>query len=117
MAAVPGTQVIEHVFQSAAVATGDGTALDVMTNSAGAFMTLGVQVEGITTATVTFEGTIDGTNWIAIQFTNLNDGTAATTATADGLYRATVSGLSQVRARISAWTTGTLNVRGLLVAR
>ena len=103
-------------MQSAAVATGNGTALSVTSSADGGFVLATIQIEGITTATITFEGTIDGTNWVAIQFTNLNSGSDATTATADGLYRATVAGLSQVRARISAWTSGTINVYGILVA-
>jgi hypothetical protein len=99
--------VKKHVFQSAAVATGNGTAMIVA-----GLGTLGVQVEGITTATVTFEGTIDGATWYSIQAMNVADGTVGTTATADGLFIVSVAGLDQFRARISAWTTGTLTVTG-----
>ena len=80
----------------------------------GVYATLTAQVVGITTATITWEGTVDGTNWVAIQATNLNTGSAATTATADGLYRINVTGLLKVRARISAWTAGTITVTGVL---
>ena len=102
---------IDHVFQSAAVATGNGTALD-----AGGLGLVGVQVEGITTATVTFEGTIDGSTWYAVRVLNVTSGAYATTATADALVQVPVAGLDQLRARVSAWTSGTINVTGLAVA-
>jgi hypothetical protein len=72
------------------------------------------QVTGITTATITWEGTVDGTNWVAIQAVDLGTGTAATTATANGIYRINCTGLVEVRARISAHTTGTIYVTGAL---
>lgn len=101
-------------LQSAAVATGNGTAVECTPVSDGPYYSLTAQVQGITTATVTWEGTVDGSNWVAIQATNLNSGAAATTATADGLFRLTVLGLRQVRARISAYTSGTITVTGVL---
>lgn len=113
---VPGGQYKRVVMQSAAVATGNGTSISCTEIESGALTSLTAQVTGITTATITWEATIDGTNWVAVQFTNLNDGTAATTATANGLYRATVLGLVSVRARISAWTSGTITVTGIAAA-
>lgn len=104
------------IMHSAAVATGNGTAVECVGVGDGARTTLTVQIQGITIATVTFEGTVDGTNWVAMGFTTLaNNSTVATTATADGLYRATVLGLLSVRARISAWTSGTITVTGVAV--
>jgi hypothetical protein len=97
-------------------ATADGTAVLCTEASGGAYTTLTAHVEGINGDTITFEATIDGTNWIAIQFTNLNSGSAGTTATADGLYRATVLGLKQVRARISTYSSGTIIVIGVAAA-
>ena len=92
-------------LQSAAVATGNGTALDVK-----GWTLANLQVLGITSATITFEATIDGTNYVAVRAKNLNTGAISTTATANGIYSVDVSGLSLFRARISAWTTGTLYV-------
>jgi hypothetical protein len=97
-------------------ATADGTAVLCTEACGGAYTTLTAHVEGINGDTITFEATIDGTNWIAIQFTNLNSGSAGTTATADGLYRATVLGLKQVRARISTYSSGTIIVIGVAAA-
>jgi len=65
-----------------------------------------IQLVGLSAGTITFSSTNDdgaitgvesgnatlATNWIAIQATNLNTGTAATTATAAGLYRVPVIG-------------------------
>lgn len=104
------------ILQSAAVAIGNGTAIEVTDAIRGSYLALTVQITGITTATVTWEATVDGTNYVAIQATNLNAGTEATTATADGIFRMTVLGFKYVRARISAWTTGTVYVTGYLTA-
>jgi len=76
----------------------------------GDLASLVMQVVGTFVGTVTFEATVDQTNWVAIQAVNLNDGSAATTATAPGLYACRVVGLKQVRARISAYTSGSITV-------
>lgn len=110
----PGTDYRYVVMQSAAVATGNGTAVTCTSTENGALSSLTMQVVIVTTATITFEGTIDGTNWIAILATNLTSAAAATTATASGLYRCTVTGLIQARARISGWTSGAVTVTGVL---
>lgn len=75
------------------------------------------QVHGISSATVTFEGTIDGTNFVAVQATSLAAGTGATTTTADGLFRIDLRGFTQVRCRISAYSSGTITVTGNAVER
>ena len=113
---VPGGQYINAVMQNAATATGNGTSIECTGGTRGAMTVLTLQVTGITTATITFEATIDGSNWVAVQVTNLNDGSESTTATANGLYRLTCLGLVSVRARISAYTSGTSTVTGVLTA-
>jgi hypothetical protein len=74
------------------------------------FTWLGIQIAGITTATITWEASQDGVTWAGILVTPLSSGTGALTATADGVYRVNVAGLAQIRARISAWTSGTITV-------
>lgn len=69
--------------------------------------TVTYQLTGTFTATIEWQGTIDGTNFVAIQATNLNSGTAATTATAAGLYRIDATGLRLVRGTTTAYTSGT----------
>lgn len=98
------------VMQSAAGATGDGTALECVPGDGAVLGTAVLQLSGTFTATVTFEATVDDSNWIAIQGTNLNAGTAASTATAAGLFRFNLAGLSKLRARVSAYTSGNVTV-------
>ena len=88
-------------FHSAASATATGTVL----NCAG-MSSLVVQITGTFVATVTWQGTIDGTNWVSLQAENIASGAVATTATAAGLYRLSVAGLRLFRANM-AWTSGT----------
>lgn len=88
-------------LQSAAAATGNGTAYDCTGMAA-----VGFQVSGTFTATVTFEGTLDGTNWVGLQAINVADGSLNATATAAGLFVASCAGLTLVRARVT-WTSGT----------
>jgi len=102
-------------MQNSAVATGNGIALSTLNASNGAASYATIQVEGISGDTITFEGTIDGSTWYAIRFSNLTSGTAATTATADGIYQSTlpVLGLKQVRARISTYSAGVIIATGV----
>jgi hypothetical protein len=96
------------VLQSGATGTGNGTVANVSGH-----VWLGLQVVGITTATITWECSNDGATWTGIQATPLSTGTAAATATADGMYRVNVGGLALFRARISAYTSGTIAVTGI----
>lgn len=93
--------VSEVTFHAAAVATADGVvfAVDRMGIAA-------VQVTGAFVAEVFWEGSLDGTNYIAIEGVNLTNGTKATSVTAAGIYRIPVIGLSQFRTRL-VWTSGT----------
>ncbi|MEY4376139.1 MAG: hypothetical protein RJB26_689 [Pseudomonadota bacterium] len=92
-------------LQSAAGATGNGTVMDVT-----GIAWVGLQVTGITTATITWECSIDGANWEGIRATQLSTGTAAATATANGIYQIDARGVPLIRARISAFTTGSITV-------
>lgn len=98
-----------HALHTAAVATANGTALDVQQYPA-----VGVQVEGITSATITFEVTIDGSTWYAALASNLTTGLVATTATADGMYQVPTVGPEQMRARISTYVSGTITVTAVV---
>lgn len=110
---VPGSYGNYVPMQSAAVATGDGTSLGCSDSSLGYFNFATFQVTGITTATITWEANIDGTNWVAVLVKNLNTGVEATTTTANGLFRVQCTGLLNVRARISSYTSGTIYVTGI----
>lgn len=95
-------------LQDAAAATGNGAALNVAGTSR-----LGLQVSGTFVGTVTFEATVDGTNWVALVLTPAGGGAAVSTATAPGLFSGSVSGFSQFRGRISAFTSGAVTVDAL----
>ena len=90
-------------LQDEAVAVGNGSSVLVY----GASVAV-VQVTGITTATITWEGTVDETNWVSLVAKNVASGAEASTATADGIYAVPVTGIVLLRARISAWTSGTI---------
>lgn len=99
---------VTHTFHSSVEAAANGS--PIMTKG---LALVGVQIEGITTATITFEGTIDSSNWVAVLAANMQTGATGTTATADGLYVVSVSGLQQLRCRISSYTAGTITATGL----
>ena len=96
-------------MHSAASATANGSALDCEDYSVAAF-----QLTGTFTATITFEGTVDNTNWVAIEAINIASGAKATTAAAAGIYRMGIGSLLKVRSRLT-WSSGTsITVTGIL---
>lgn len=103
------------VLQNDTVTNTNGTVARCTHGMDGGYSTLAVQVTGIVTATINWEGTIDGSTYVAVPVTNINSGNAATTATANGLYRVTCTGLTNLRARTSGWGGGTIDVAGWLV--
>jgi hypothetical protein len=105
-------------MQDAATATGNGTSLIVGVSSAAPGANLGavgVQIIGTFSATITFEATTDGTNWTSIMATELADDSRATTATAAGHYTILYGSAIRIRARISAYTSGTVTVKARLI--
>lgn len=97
---------IAHAYcQNAAAADGNGTAVDVT-----GYTNLAFQVTGTFSATVNFEATIDGTNYVALSVWDTPTNTRVTTATAAGLFYVAVGALWQVRARISGYASGTVTV-------
>lgn len=93
-------------FQSGATAIGNGTAVDVS-----GYATLSLRVVISATATITFEASVDGTNFTAMTGTR-TDGTVGAVTTLTNDFRFVVSGLKFFRARISAYTSGTVDVTG-----
>lgn len=88
-------------LQNAAVATGNGNTINV--NGAA---TVGFQVSGTFVATVTFEVTIDGSNWVSLQVLPSTGTIPVTTATAPGAFTGSCAGYALARARVT-WTSGT----------
>lgn len=72
---------------------------------------IGVQITGTITATVTFEASLDGSTWVACGMAAIGDTDAAavTSASAVGLFvfaGADAGAISHFRARCSAFTSG-----------
>lgn len=96
---------ISETLQNAAEATGNGTAFDVDGYGVGRLV-----VSGTFSATIVPEGSIDGTNYFAIPVVDISTGVSALSITAKGNYLVNCQGLSNIRARISGYTSGTVTV-------
>ena len=107
MQGVVATGILE-TLQNAAVATGVGTPADIKGHGR-----LTVHVTGTFVGTVTFEGTIDDSNWFAVGLKTAADGAAVTSATAAGAFKLPADGpvLSQFRANITAYTSGSITAK------
>lgn len=66
------------------------------------------QFSGTWTATITFEATVDETNWVETPGVDIASGTSATTTEDNGMYMVSAVGAYKVRARITAYTSGTV---------
>ena len=71
--------------------------------------TIGIQITGTWVGTITFQGTIDGTNFTSLHAISAADATftGVTTTTGNGIWNATVAGLSQVRINFTGFMSGT----------
>ena len=72
--------------------------------------TLMVDIRGTFVGTMVFEGTVDGTNYIAIAAYNLVTATYAATATAAANLATNTAGFRRVRVRCTAFTSGAMLV-------
>ena len=76
------------------------------------------EIQSGLSGTVTFEASHDATNWYPIALVDLsstNTSTAATTATASGIYTLESTrgaGMTFVRARVSTYTSGSATCKG-----
>ena len=94
-----------ETLQAAAEANGNGTPINLSGIAA-----LAVQITGTFSATINFEATIDGTNWIAAKAIDLNTGSPINTTTATGIFMFNVPGLRLFRARISSYSSGSVTI-------
>jgi hypothetical protein len=70
-----------------------------------------IELQGTWVGTVQFEQSIDnGTTWFGITGTPMPSGTAVSSATGNGLWQFNINGVTNLRARASAWTSGTAQV-------
>ena len=68
------------------------------------------QLTGTWVGTITFEASNDNSTWTSIFAMKAGDNVIAQTATANDIYRCTTAGFGYVRARCSAYTSGTIVV-------
>ena len=104
-------QYLRQTLQSAAGATGNGTAIEMR-----GFGRLTVSVTISNTATVTFEGSInDGSSYFALGLALSTTAAIASAPTATGTYYMPpgIPPLTHFRARVSAFTSGTVDVVAL----
>lgn len=94
----------QHGITQASSLSALNAAVTMTTEAVGVF---GVQVTGTFSATLTFESTIDGTNWYAVKAMPVGGGTIVTTTTATGQWAIPCHGCHNYRVRVSAYTSGT----------
>lgn len=73
------------------------------------------QVKSTYSGTITFEGTVDDGLWATMLVLALGATASATTTTSTGIFLASCAGLSQVRARMSSFSSGyaTVTIRAV----
>lgn len=71
-----------------------------------------LSITGTWSATLTFEGSVDGTTYSTILASKLSSGavSGATTTTSNGLYALSTGGWQNVRVRASSYTSGTVAI-------
>lgn len=112
----PGGQYKYITMLDAVGATGAGDAMEVIEEQVGGLSVVGIQLTGTWSATVTFQASIDGTNYVSILAENVTTGAEAATTTANGIYRITCVGLRYIRLNVTAYTSGNVTGKGYGVA-
>lgn len=79
----------------------------------GRYGSVSLQVSGTFTATVSFKATVDGTNWVDIQGTNVSSGSSATSTSAAGIFVFKTIGIAKLKAVVSAYTSGSVTAKAL----
>ena len=119
-----GNQVGLSVDNSGALRTSASAATASDTNTTGSLVAVGsvtsptlngaettsIQITGTWVATVTFEASINGTDFFAINSLPVNGSTVVQTTTANGQWQSECGAFALVRARVSAYTSGTVAI-------
>lgn len=96
-----------------------GAADDALVVVVANFTNCAIQIEGMFSATVAFEATSDNATWESISLTPSGGGSAVTSTTGTGLWQGACGGYYAVRARVSSYTSGTvetvINAAGSMV--
>lgn len=102
---------VSHVLGTIAFPTG-GTLNVSLPQRRGVVGVVAIQITGTMGggATITFQGTMDGTNWVSILATPSDSTTRTTTTTANGIFYIDVSCLYAARLSGAASGTGTATI-------
>ncbi len=110
---------VTGTLQSGATANGNGTALAVGGLSS-AILTVNCSVACSGGTTINFEGSQDTTNFVALNAVQLGSATIASTVVNQGTtitaWQIPIGGLQSIRARISAYSAGTITVTATATA-
>jgi hypothetical protein len=98
-------------MQSAAVANGNGTILTVGGFNV-ALVNINCSVACSGGTTINFEGTDSTSTFFPVQAFPVGGGTPVSTAITSGQFYVSLTGLASIRARISAYSAGTITVTG-----
>lgn len=102
-------RALTETLHSGAAANATGKILKVE-----GWASVGLQVNGIVTATITFQVSQDAAlGWENITCTKSSDGTSVSSLTADGAVSCPVSGYKYFKAPISGYSAGTITVKAL----
>jgi hypothetical protein len=102
-------------MQNGATANGNGSSLNV-SGYATAILNVTASVAMSGGTTINFEGSVDDTTWVSILAQSVGTSSFATSTTVTGDFRLNVAGYKSVRARISAYSAGTITVKGYSIA-
>jgi hypothetical protein len=91
-------------LQNAAAANGDGTPQDVE-----GYASAAIQISGTFSATVSFLGSVDGTNYVPLLVLDQN-GSATSSATGAGIFKLDCAGLKSIKTPISNMASGSVTV-------
>jgi hypothetical protein len=94
--------------------TNINTAQSFLKISGDGYATAGFQITGTWVGTITFESTIDDETWVSVSATNRASGATGSTTTANGVFNIPSTGVRSVRARMSAYTSGTAVITPIL---
>ncbi len=101
-----------ETLQNAVTATGNGTVSIVQ-----GMTTAVVQVSDVFVGTISFDASLDGTTFHAIECFSIGDrAVSITSTTATGSWRCNVSGISRFRTRVSAYTSGAITVKAMYLS-
>lgn len=72
--------------------------------------TIGIQITGTWSGTITFRSTVDNSTYTSFLVTSTTSGSSASTTTANGIWTASVAGLTTVRVVFTSYSSGTATV-------